>query len=300
MFRATGQVVTLMPVAPYKLVVGDRSGAIIAHVPHAWPTIPAPARSQFLLSDDELRRELIRITDWHADRLFSWVTGLGGTMFVNTVSRLVFDPERFRSDADEPMAAVGQGVVYTKTTQGERLRDLTHEARQAIVRELYEPYHEGLSALVGAKLRDFGECVILDCHSFATVPLPSESSQRTPRPDICVGTDSYHTPPALADALERTFAQEGLVVQRDDPFSGTIVPLDYYRLDPRVMSVMIEVRRGLYCDEDTGQPNADFDVVRDKVRRAVADALRASVTHPGLEDDAQPIARVRHGAQHQI
>ena len=51
--------------------------------------------------------------------------------------------------------------------------------------------------------------------------------------------------------------------------------------DRRVTTVMIEVRRGLYCDEATGEPLAAFAAMRDRIRDAAmmgllaADATRA-------------------------
>jgi N-formylglutamate deformylase len=122
---------------------------------------------------------------------------------------------------------------------------------------------------VGALLEWSGTALILDCHSFATVPLPSEPDQSPDRPDVCLGTDEVHTPAALAGALERSLAAEGLIVRRDAPFEGTLVPARFCRTDARVRSVMIEVRRGLYCDEATGEPTARFDRVRATLKRAV-------------------------------
>jgi len=266
-----------VPIYPVKIVSGGGTSPIIAHVPHSSSHITEGARPQFLLSDEELRREVIRLTDWHTDRLFSWVTKLGGSMFINTVPRVIFDPERFVDDDDEPMAAVGQGVVYTKSTQGELLREIDDAQRAGFISELYEPYHEALTTMVSSSLDKFGTCLIIDCHSFATEPLPSEPNQETPRPDICIGTDSFHTPPALAEALEQAFTAEGFVTKRDSPFSGTIVPLRFYGRDSRVESVMIEVRRGLYCDEATGEPNTDFDRVQSIVENAVGNAVLAAV-----------------------
>ena len=132
------------------------------------------------------------MTDWHTEDLFSWVLDLGGPMFVNRVSRLVMDPERFVNDDDEPMPLVGQGVVYTRTTDGVLLSRVDPEERERRVHDLYEPYHEALTALVASTLDEFGACTILDCHSFATNPLPSEPDQTPHRPDICIGTEGPH------------------------------------------------------------------------------------------------------------
>jgi len=194
---------------------------LIAHVPHAATHVPERVRRCIVLDDAELRGEIVRLTDWHVERLFSWVPALGGEVFASTLSRVAFDPERFRDDADEPMAAVGQGAIYTGTTQLGKLADITHEEREWRLVHWYDPYHEAFAARLAALLERFGRVLILDCHSFATVPLPSEPDQRPERPDVCLGTDDFHTPSGLADGLEARARAEGLVVGRDTPFAGT-------------------------------------------------------------------------------
>ncbi len=265
-----------MPIAPYKIVVSGRVPAspFVAHIPHASTRIPQHVRERIVLDDDALQRELVRLTDWHTDHVFSWMLDLGGTMIVNELSRLVFDPERFADDAEEPMAARGQGVVYTHGAEGQLLARISEAERAQRIAEHYEPYHEGLTALVASRLREFDTCIILDCHSFATVPLLSELDQSADRPDICIGTDDFHTPAGFAEALEQAFRAEGFRVARNMPFAGTFVPLEYLGWDTRVVSVMIEVRRGLYCDEETGERLPEFEEVRERIGRCVKRALR--------------------------
>jgi len=247
---------------------------LIAHIPHASTVVPLRVRQEtIVLGDSDLQGELVRLTDRHTDRLFSWVLELGGSLFVSKMSRLVFDPERFLDDASEPMAAVGQGAFYTHATDGTRLATLSEDEQERRARELYQPYHEALTALVASTVEQFGVAILLDCHSFATIPLPSEPDQTPDRPDICIGTDSLHTPPSLAEGLVSAFQSEGLTVQLDSPFAGTLVPLRFLRVDDRVRSVMIEVRRGLYCDEATGETSADFGATRAAVQRAVTTAI---------------------------
>jgi N-formylglutamate deformylase len=247
--------------------------AAVAHIPHASTHIPPEHRAGMLLDDAALRTELTRLTDWHTDALYGWLADEGVPVLVNRISRLVVDPVRFLDDDLEPMAALGQGVVYERTTDGSRLRVLHPELRAAYVRAYYEPYHAALSGLVDAVLAARDHCLILDCHSFGSVPLPSEPDQDPDRPDICVGTDPFHTPEELATRLEAAFAREGFRVRRDAPFRGALVPQAHYRRDPRVSSVMIEVRRGLYCDEATGAPLPSFDATREAVTRAITSVL---------------------------
>ena len=117
--------------------------------------------------------------------------------------------------------------------------------------------------------RPSGRCTLLDCHSFPTVPLPSELDQAPDRPDICIGRDPLHTPDELAEPLADAFRAEGLSVAVDRPFAGTMVPGAFFGRDTRLRSVMIEVRRGLYMDEATGDRSPDYAAIRALLERAV-------------------------------
>lgn len=232
---------------------------IVLHIPHSRHEIPADVRAGIRLNDIDLRRELLRMTDWYTDELFD--TGIGApTIF--PVSRLVADPERFENDADEPMSEKGMGLVYTRTSEGQMLRCLSPEDRISLINAYYGPHHGRLEKAVANNLRDFGKCLIIDCHSFSSMPLPHEPDQTVPRPEICLGTDPFHTPGDLALKLENAFRESGLAVKRNVPFEGTLVPSAYWRIDKRVSSIMIEVNRALYMDEATGRKAAQFKNVR--------------------------------------
>lgn len=258
-------------------VLGPTAAArpIVGHVPHASLQIPPEERGGILLDDGALAAEMLRLTDRHTDRLFAWIRDLGGTLFVNRVSRLVVDPERFPDDALEPMARIGQGVVYTRTASGDPLRAVNPRERSRLMATWYEPYHAALGDLVAATLDAFGACLVLDAHSFASVPLPSEPDQDPDRPDVCLGTDSFHTPRALVARFAAALEDEGFTVAVDRPFSGSLVPLRWYAVDTRVTSLMLEVRRGTYMDERTGEPLTGFEDVARRLRRAVALATGA-------------------------
>lgn len=241
---------------------------VVAHIPHAGTWIPAHVRADILLDDAALAHEMLVLTDHHTDVLFGWLVALGATALVNQWSRLVLDPERFEDGALEPMEHVGQGVVYTRTSDGRPLRAADPRERARLIEQLYRPWHRMLARLVDDALVGSDACLVLDCHSFGTVPLPSEADRSPDRPDVCVGTDPFHTPPALADALEAGLRGQGFRVRRDSPFGGAIVPADRYRTDRRVRSVMLEVRRGLYCDERTGALMPGWDDVAARLERA--------------------------------
>ena len=265
-----------VPDAAFRITPPDGSRVpVVAHVPHSSVRIPAEVRAEITLADDDLADELLRLTDWHTAELFASLAHRGVTLFVNELSRFVFDPERFLDDAAEPMASRGQGVVYWRGTRGQELRAPDAELRERRIARLYRPYHAALDGLVAGMLADFGECTVIDCHSFPTVPLPSEIDQAPGRPDICIGTDPVHTPPDLIEAMVAAFSAEGFRVKLDSPFAGTFVPSGFYGMDARVRSVMIEVRRGLYIDEATTERLPSLATLSAAIERALRRGLPA-------------------------
>jgi len=247
---------------------------MLLHIPHSSDRIPAHLRAALLLSDDELRAELLALTDAHTDTLFT----LGvrpATPVIFPVSRLVVDPERFIDDSREPMAGKGMGVVYVRTADGRPLRTApTAAQREQLLAAYYHPHHRRLTELVGLELAHLGRCLIIDCHSFPSRPLPYEEDQSLDRPDICIGTDSFHTPYALTVHLVAALESSGFSVALNRPFAGALVPAGYYRADTRVRSIMIEINRRLYMDERTGERTARFTRIAQLLGRLLTDLQR--------------------------
>ena len=226
--------------------------ATILHVPHASITIPPQYLSSF--DKSKLSREIAVMTDWFCDELFD----CGRDKIVFPISRLVCDAERFRDDKEEIMAKIGMGVAYRTASDMSPLRNVTEKEKREILSQYYDPHHRAFTEAVREKLNAFGQCLIVDCHSFYPTPLPYEMDKSTDRPDFCIGTSAYHTPRALTDALYRFLSGNGYRVKVNSPFAGTIVPMQYYETDKRVRSVMIEVNRGLYMDIPGEVPTGDF------------------------------------------
>lgn len=243
--------------------------------------IPADVRTEIVLSDADLDRELLDMTDHFTDELFVLPDGQAEAVLF-PVSRLVIDPERFLDDAQEPMAQRGMGVVYTLTSEGRPLRREVSAARRAeLIGRFYTPHHAALSHAVRQRLDAWGYCLVIDCHSFPSRPLPYEPDQRSDRPEICLGTDPFHTPPRLADRAQAAFEARGLSVERNRPFSGALVPSEHYEANPAVQALMIEVNRGLYVDEQTGARKPGFAEVAETVQEVVrhlADQARKAWT----------------------
>ena len=199
------------------------------HIPHDATTIPGDVRGQFLGSDEEIREELLLMTDHFTHSLFARPAD-GDVIVRAPVSRLVVDVERFSDDADEPMAARGMGAIYEVTSRLKPLRrKLTAAERKALIATYYRPHHVYLELVVSQALDRFGRCLVLDCHSFPSVALPYEQAiAAAARPDICIGTDAFHTNAKLADAFVAEFRRLGWRVSVNEPFAGALVPTSRY------------------------------------------------------------------------
>lgn len=241
----------------FDVLPGDSASPVILHVPHSSRQIVESG-----LFPEIVDEELDQLTDAYTDLIAEGAAGLAVLrpwIFVNRLSRLVVDPERF---VEDEMLAVGMGPVYTHGHAGRRLR-ADDPARDAVLLEtIFQPYAEAMTTLVGRRLAATGQALVLDVHSYPTARLPYELHGAGPRPPVCLGTDPFHTPEPLVAAARAAFGDTGL----DSPFAGCYVPLRHYRREPAVQALMIEIRRDQYMTEPGGPPIDGLD----RITRALA------------------------------
>ncbi|WP_255949199.1 N-formylglutamate amidohydrolase [Brucepastera parasyntrophica] len=134
-------------------------------------------------------------------------------------------------------------------------RTVTDEEKKSVY-QLYTSYHTKFTELVQQKLNKAGFCIIFDCHSFNNTPLPFELENMKKkdislreRPDICIGIDTFHTPDYLLDSVRNSYEDAGFSVEINYPYSGSIIPMKFYRKNRDVSSIMFEINKGLYLHE---------------------------------------------------
>jgi N-formylglutamate deformylase len=255
----------------FELLPGARVSPVILHVPHSAREIPPSVRAGILLDDEALERELDHITDAHTARIAAEAAERSSVppwRFVNRLSRLVVDPERFPDEREEMLAA-GMGAVYTRTTHRAPLRPADTDPEPLVAR-YFRPYARAMTDAVAERLAVAGRAVVIDVHSYPTEALPYELHGDGPRPPVCLGTDSFHTPDGLLGAAREAFAGCGQI-GLDSPFGGTYVPLEFYGTDPRVSALMVEIRRDTYMSEPGGPAGTGLD----RLARALATLVDA-------------------------
>ncbi len=230
----------------------------LVHIPHSSTAIPSEYRPRFMITPDDLDRELLRMTDLYTDELAEWPDRL-----VFPVSRLVCDVERFRDKRMESMTQKGMWVCYTHTSDGKQMKSVHPAHEDEILKRCYDPHHERLANMAQERIQAFGGCIIVDLHSFSPVPLPYEPNQDDDRPDICIGSDGFHTPDQLKGFAGRFFCDRGYTAAFDTPYGGAITPSNMYRREVRLLAIMIEMNRRLYMDTETGRKNAGFERLKD-------------------------------------
>lgn len=243
----------------------DGTSPVLIHAPHGGKHITDLALGSLTVSPEEIEKELLVMTDSHTGRMANDISAHAyaygkmekiSSVFRNNLSRLVVDPERF-PDAREEMNAVGMGAVYTHGSQRQQIR-VANEAITARLVDLYfKPYTSAFEHNVDFLLHRFNKATIVDLHSYASVALPYELHSDAPRPEICIGFDEFHISMDKIDKVQEILTSHGYETSLNTPFSGTYVPLKHYRKDSRVSSLMIEIRRDVYMNEETGKADSD-------------------------------------------
>ena len=190
---------------------------VVLHIPHAACHVPPEERQAIGLEDAELNNELLRMTDAYTDELFP-LTRVEAGRVVFPLSRLICDVKRFPSDEDEPMANRGMGVIYTRTSMGHILRAQPEPAtRHSLLERWYWPHHSKLERMVNDVATRLGAC--LDCRlpQLSLCRSPLRMDQTGQRADFCIGTDRFHTPSSVRDAIVAAVREAGYSVIIDAP-----------------------------------------------------------------------------------
>jgi N-formylglutamate amidohydrolase len=217
----------------------------VIHIPHSGLEIPQKYKDDYLLSDDELQKNIEQYADYKTDKLYTSLTDRHDSV-INPYSRLFMDPERFFDDERESMYLNhGLGWFYENAILEKKpLRKTTNKEE---ISKYYREHHEKLTNLVEEKLDMFGECIIIDCHSFSNERYWFHD-KNLELPDICIGYDEFHKSEKVVNDLLDGFKEYDVSI--NTPYAGSLVPNRYYLKDKRVKSIMIEFNKKLYLEED--------------------------------------------------
>jgi N-formylglutamate amidohydrolase len=116
-----------------------------------------------------------------------------------------------------------------------------------------------LRGLISESMMQFGEAVLIDCHSMPHEAIEVHARPGQPRPDVVLG-DRFGAASGrrIVDAVEAAFTAAGLRVARNAPFAGAYIAQAYGRPSRHQHVVQVEIDRALYMDEATITMRPDF------------------------------------------
>ena len=180
------------------------------------------------------------------------------------ISRLVYDVNRPPS-AESAMPTISE-IHPVPGNEG-----LDAAAREARIREVYEPFHRALSQVIDERLAEGRPVVLVTVHSFTPV-------FRGVRRDTEIGI-LHDADSRLADALLETLTRDGrFVVHRNRPYGqsdGVTHTLALHALPRGLLNVMIEIRNDLVSDPEAQKAMGRW------LSAAIEKALARLVTESG-------------------
>ena len=209
------------------------SPVTIIHVPHSSPVIPPAIRATLKLSDEELRHELLVMTDWYTDALFATPNGMAATITF-PVSRLLVDPERFADDDHDADGGQGHGSRLHQDfgRQGFAAGSLRRGEEPVADSVLLSPPTTRTGCGASGPCRSW-KVPARRCPQFLVEALASRTrSGRRPLPNM-YWHRRLSQPPVAGGMGDGDVSETRFRCRRRSAIFGTFMPLDFYRRDPR-------------------------------------------------------------------
>lgn len=248
----------------------NHSTSVVFASPHSGRNYSWSFLRQTILDQTAIRSS----EDAFVDTLFGDVPSFGAPLLLATAPRAYVDLNRSADELDpaliegvqktsyNPRVASGLGVIPRVVSNGRAIYHgkISHTEAQARLDRYWLPYHTTLEALMEQSHQMFGEAILIDCHSMPHEAIKSATRHGTPRAEIVLG-DRFGAAANsdVVDQIEAAFKGAGLRVARNAPFAGAYVTQRYGRPSRHQHAVQVEIDRALYLDEQTIQPNSNFE-----------------------------------------
>ena len=252
--------------------------------PHSGRDYPAEFLAQAVLDPHMIRSS----EDAFVDELFGMAPGMGAPLLAARAPRAYLDLNRAADELDpavieglarvphNPRISSGLGVIPRVVAGGRAIYrgKLGLAEVETRLRRFWHPYHQALAGLVEEVRAEFGQAVLIDCHSMPHEAIEAHTRPGQPRPEVVLG-DRYGATAGreVMERIEAAFAGAGLRVGRNAPFAGAYVAQAYGRPSRGVHVVQVEIDRALYMDEVRVEPLAGFAAFRDLLGGVVAEIV---------------------------
>ncbi|MDN5785789.1 N-formylglutamate amidohydrolase [Pseudorhodobacter sp.] len=255
---------------PYDLALPpEQTAPLVFSSPHSGRDYLATFQRESRLDPLVLRSS----EDAYVDQLFADAPLFGAPLLTARAPRAYLDLNRCDDELDpaliegashgshNPRITSGLGVIPRVVSGGRaiyagRISRADADARLATY---WHPYHQKLHHLLADTHRQFGEAILIDCHSMPHEAISSHSRLGPLRPEVVLG-DRFGTTASnkVVARIEAAFQEAGLRVARNAPFAGAYIAQAYGRPSRGQHVVQVEIDRALYLDEAKVQPRADF------------------------------------------
>ena len=238
---------------------------------------------------------LRRIEDAYVDRLLADVPATGSPVISGLIGRACLDLNRDEAELDpgmfhdpapswrrarSPRVDAGLGVLPRVASNGGSIYRgrLWRSEAEARLAHIYRPYHRALEGLLRRAQAMFGQAWRIDCHS-----MPADADTGGRSPDVVIG-DRFGASCGgeLAGEVEKLFRARGYQTARNAPYAGGYATLSYGRPGEGRHALQIEIRRGLYLDEDRVEPNDRFLGMRRDMTDIADEICRLTRASAGL------------------
>ncbi|WP_156920037.1 N-formylglutamate amidohydrolase [Comamonas composti] len=258
---------------------------IVCDSPHSGTAYPADFGH--CLPMELLRRG----EDTHVAALWDQWPAHGATLIEATFPRTYIDPNRAETDLDPeqidgawpgPLSPgiktrQGLGLIWQRISRNGVATPL-YERRRSVaqiehrIAGYWRPYHAALAQAIDASVQRFGRVWHLNLHS-----MPNDVYQRLGRTDappladfVLGDRDGTSCAPEFIRLIGDTLAGFGYSVAYNEPYKGVELIGRIGRPQQGRHSLQIEIRRPVYMDEDTREPNAGFEPLRAHLRELMA------------------------------
>lgn len=246
-----------------------RTTSVVFASPHSGRDYPRSFLKQSALNEHAIRSS----EDAFVDDLFESAPAHGAPLLCAAVPRAYVDLNRSADELDpaliegvrkaghNPRVASGLGVVPRVVANGQVIYTgkISRAEADRRIETYWRPYHAALRLQLTEAQRQFGQAILIDCHSMPHEAMDSVARSGVRRPDVVLG-DRFGAAAGeqIVDRIEEAFYNAGLVVTRNTPFAGAYVTQHYGRPSKGQHAVQIEIDRSLYMDERTVRPNSRF------------------------------------------
>jgi N-formylglutamate amidohydrolase len=264
--------------SPYRIVRPEgRASPVICASPHSGRIYPP----EMLAASRLDRRAIRRSEDAIVDELIAAAPEFGHTLIAAELARAFMDVNREPWELDPAMfedelppfakartarVAAGLGAIARIVCEGQEIyaRKLTFAEAEARVRQVHQPYHAALAALIAEVKAAHGLAILIDWHS-----MPAAASARAGDAcDIVLG-DRFGAACGgqVTGLVERELTAMGYRVARNAPYAGGYTTEHYGRPGRKIHALQIELSRALYFDEAAMKPTGGVARLRADLAR---------------------------------